>query len=363
MNTDAEQKATIHRGWRNRGVLAALAAAVLFGAGTPAAKLLVGVMSPWILAGLLYLGSGLGLLAVRLFSARPQRLVLTGRDMLWLAVAVAMGGVVGPVLLMWGLSQLAATDVSLLLNAEAVFTVVLAWVVFREHVDRRIAFAMGLIVAGALVLTWPTHLAFGALLPTLSIIGACLAWGIDNNVTRKVALADATFIAMTKGLAAGATNLLLALAAGELLPSPSSIISAAVVGFLSFGVSLVLFVTALRQLGTARTAAYFSIAPFVGALISIAFLGEPATFALMLAGSLMAAGLWLHLTEQHEHRHHHHALEHEHEHGHDEHHRHEHACSGSDAKRHAHLHRHEPLAHSHHHYPDSHHRHEHGEHQ
>jgi drug/metabolite transporter (DMT)-like permease len=263
------------------------------------------------------------------------------------------------VLLMSGLAGLPATSASLLRNAEGVFTALLAWFVFKENFDRRIALGMLAIVAGALVLSWPGDVALAAGWPTLAVLGACLAWAIDNNLTRKVSLTDASFIAMLKGLAAGAANLALALWLGAAWPSTGTVLAAALLGFLSYGASLVLFVIALRHLGTARTGAYFSVAPFFGALLAIALLGETVTPPLLIASALMALGVWLHLTEHHAHEHVHAALEHAHEHRHDEHHQHAHEGRVDPNTRHSHAHRHLPMKHSHGHFPDGHHRHEH----
>lgn len=345
----------------NHGIGVALVAAILFGAGTPLAKLLLTHVSPWLLAALLYLGSGIGLYLVRRIRRAPK-VTLGNHDGIWLAGAVMAGGVVGPVLLMLGLSAMPASGASLLLNAEGVLTALLAWFVFKENFDRRIALGMVAIVAGALVLSWPADALFAGTWPALAILGACLAWAIDNNLTRKVALTDATFIAMTKGLAAGATNLGLAIMSGASWPSTNVLIGAGLLGFASYGASLTLFVIALRDLGTARTGAYFSIAPFFGAALAIVLLGEAVTLPLLLSGGLMAIGLWLHLTERHEHGHTHEALEHTHEHCHDgsdEHHEHEHDAPVAPGTRHRHLHRHAPLYHAHPHFPDAHHRHGH----
>jgi drug/metabolite transporter (DMT)-like permease len=341
-----------------RGVPAALGAALLFGASTPLAKLLLGDVSPWLLAGLLYLGSGIGL-ALLLALQRAERARLGAGEWRWLAGAVASGGVLAPVLLMWGLSRMPASGAALLLNAEAVFTALLAWFAFRENFDRRIALGMTLIVAGAVVLSWPDEADFGAALPALSVLAACLAWGVDNNLTRRVALADARYVAMVKGLAAGVTNTALALALGAHLPAISVVAMAGLLGFAGYGVSLALFVRALRELGTARTGAYFSTAPFAGAALGLLVLKETLTWNLAVAAALMAWGVWLHLTERHAHVHAHERVEHTHEHEHDEHHRHDHAEGIAPGARHTHHHRHEELTHSHPHYPDSHHRHEH----
>ncbi|HSV81914.1 MAG TPA: EamA family transporter [Ramlibacter sp.] len=344
------------------GIVAALAAALLFGAAAPLAKLLLAQVSPWLLAALLYLGSGIGLAVLR--RLRPgDRVRLPRGDWPWLAGAILSGGVAGPVLLMLGLTDLPASQASLLLNAEGVLTALLAWCVFRENVDARVAFGMLCIVAGGLVLAWPQQgTAGGGLRPTALVLCACLAWAIDNNLTRKVALADASWVAMVKGLAAGTANLLIALSLGAQWPAPALVAAAGLLGLFSYGVSLVLFVLGLRQLGTARTGAYFSVAPFFGAALAVLLLGEPVSWQLAVAAVLMAAGVWLHLTERHEHLHAHEALAHTHEHVHgegDPHHDHVHVPAVPPGTRHSHPHVHEPLVHAHPHYPDAHHRHRH----
>ena len=347
-------------GLRQPGVMAALGAALLFGGGTPLAKWLLSSVNPWLLAGLLYLGSGGGLALYRLARHAPAG-TLPPNEWRWLVGAILAGGVVGPVLLMFGLTGMPASGASLLLNAEGVFTALLAWFVFRENFDRRIALGMIAIVAGALVLGLPGEARFSTLWPALAVVGACLAWGIDNNLTRKVSLADATWIAMIKGLAAGSVNLALAFWLGAVWPPLPALGGALLVGWLAYGVSLALFVVGLRHLGTARTGAYFSVAPFFGAVLAIPLLGEPISAPLLIAAALMALGVWLHLTEQHLHPHTHEPMEHEHEHEHehDAHHQHPHDEPIPTGAKHRHQHRHEPLTHGHAHFPDSHHRHSH----
>lgn len=339
------------------GVLAALGAAALFGAGTPLAKLLLNGVNPWLLAGLLYLGSGLGLTLYRIIRRAPKAR-LSRAEIPWFAGAVVAGGIIGPVLLMLGLSAMPASGASLLVNAEGVFTSLLAWLVFKENVDRRIALGMAAIVAGALVLSWPGEARFHGLWPALAILGACFAWGVDNNLTRRVSLTDATWIAAVKGLSAGLVNLVLAFAAGAALPAWPDIAGAMTLGFLAYGVSLALFVVGLRHLGTARTGAYFSLAPFLGTLLAV-IMGDAVTAQMLCAGALMAFGIGLHLTERHQHPHEHPPLEHDHEHRHDEHHQHGHDAAIAPGTLHRHWHRHDPLSHSHPHFPDAHHRHHH----
>jgi drug/metabolite transporter (DMT)-like permease len=342
-------------------MLYALASAALFGASTPLAKLLVGEVHPLALAGLLYLGSGIGLLAWFLLRRRGERATnLSRADLPWLAGAILAGGVVGPALLMYGLTRTDGATASLLLNLEAVLTALIAWIVFRENVDRRVFLGMVAIVAGGVVLSWDEMPRAGGLAGPLLIAGACLAWAIDNNLTRRVSGGDAVTIAGLKGLVAGAANLSIALFHGASLPGTGILASAAAVGFFGYGISLVLFVVALRNLGTARTGAYFSVAPFFGAALALLVLRESPSAAFWIAAALMALGVWLHLTERHEHEHVHEAMEHVHPHVHDEHHQHGHGFAWEGDEPHAHPHTHRRMTHSHPHYPDLHHRHDHG---
>jgi drug/metabolite transporter (DMT)-like permease len=276
----------------------------------------------------------------------------------WLALVITLGGVVGPVLLMVGLTSTDAASASLLLNVEGLATMVIAWVLFRENVDVRLLLGAAAIVAGALILSWRGE-AGGFGLGQLAIVGACIAWGVDNNLTRKLSTADPVQIALLKGLAAGAVNLALAIMMDVRLPAVLSLTMAAAVGFLGYGLSLVLFILALRHLGAARTGAYFSTAPFVGAALSLLIFAEPLTFQLIAAGALMGLGVFLHLTEVHDHEHVHEAIEHEHRHVHDTHHQHSHDANDPAGEPHVHRHRHALMAHKHPHYPDLHHRHGH----
>ncbi len=355
----------------NRNVFFALLAAALFGASTPFSKRWLGEIHPVLLAGLLYLGSGLGLALVRIVRDggwRSSR--ITRSEWPWLLGAIAFGGVLGPVLLLLGLSRLSASSASLLLNLEAVLTAALAWVVFKENTDRRVLLGMFAIVAGSAALVWPggTAMVYAVTIaPPLDWIGAalvsaaCLSWAIDNNLTRQVSASDALFIASTKGLFAGSVNTALALKLGATLPGPFTTMSAMAVGLMGYGASLVLFVLALRGLGAARTGAYFSTAPFLGAVISIAMLGEPTTPMFWVAAALMMTGVGLHLTERHTHEHTHEPLEHAHRHTHDEHHQHAHddELVLTHGVAHSHPHTHSTITHRHAHYPDIHHRHPH----
>jgi drug/metabolite transporter (DMT)-like permease len=340
------------------GVWSALAAAGLFGLSTPLAKILLANISPLMLAACLYMGSGLGLcllLLVRLVLSGAPLAVPRGRDFLWLLSATAVGGALGPYLLMRGLSMADSASTALALNLEGIFTAVLAWFVFRENFDRRIIVGMGLIVSGSMCLSLGSA-AMGASIGLLLTAAACLCWAIDNNLTRKVSGNDALLIATFKGLVAGCANLMLALESGDYLPAPADLLKSGVLGFVGYGLSLVCFVVALRHLGTARTGAYFSLAPFMGALLAV-MLGAPLTWMLVLAAILMGTGVCLHLREAHSHWHRHEPLRHSHSHRHDVHHQHAHSRLDPEGEPHTHEHTHDPLEHDHVHFPDVHHLH------
>jgi drug/metabolite transporter (DMT)-like permease len=342
--------------------MAALASALLFGVTTPVAKHLLVGTHPLLIAGLLYVGSGVGVSLLRMIQDRGWTASgLTARDWPWLAASIVIGGMIAPALLMMGLARADAAAASLLLNLEIVFTAVLAWVVFREAASRRVVLGLFVIFAGGLVLVSPAQFSSaGDPLALLAIAGAALLWALDNNLTRRISAADSRVIAASKGLVAGVTNASLAFGLGASLPSPPHVLGTLGIGFLGYGLSLMLFIVALRQLGTARTSAYFATAPFIGAAVALVLYGQPGGEAFWVAAVCMGAGVWLHVTEHHEHDHVHEPLLHAHPHSHDEHHRHQHGFDWDGTEPHTHEHRHDWLRHRHTHFPDIHHRHEHG---
>jgi len=348
--------------WRRGGASAALVAAMLFGVSTPVAKLFVADMSPWLLAGLLYLGSGLGLSLAdvgRQLLGRAGVLRVARGDVIWIAWAILLGGVCGPVLLMAGLARTPASTASLLLNLEGVFTTAIAWYVFREGFDRRIALGFVAITAGAGILGWAGGIRVEGVSGPALIAAACLAWALDNNCTRRVSHNDPLRLAAIKGLIAGSVNVAVATALGASLPSLSAMVASAILGFFGYGLSLVLFIVALGSLGAARTGAYFSTAPFAGSIVALLLLHEPVTLRFLIAFALMAIGVWLHLTEDHEHEHLHDQMVHAHWHLHDDHHAHAHDHGDPGGSPHAHAHTHPLVWHRHPHFPDTHHRHSH----
>jgi drug/metabolite transporter (DMT)-like permease len=339
----------------------ALLAAFLFGVSTPLAKILVGEIHPLLLAGLLYIGMGLSLLTVCLLSptsnAGSREAPLRRGDIPWLTVTVLAGGVIAPVLLMAGLSTTPAATASLLLNFEAATTILIAFLVFRESMSRRAWLAVAVIILAAITLSLDLSGEFGFSPGGLAVIGACIFWGIDNNTTRVISLRDPAAIGCVKGLVAGVITLGIAALLQVPLPLEPEILSALALGAVSYGLSTIFFILALRGLGAARTGAYFSAAPFIGAAASfIIFLSLP-DLQFIAALPLMVLGGWLLLSEAHAHRHYHPHIVHEHRHRHDDlHHRHYHP-EGMEAEEHSHVHEHPDMEHTHPHTPDIHHRH------
>lgn len=343
------------------GVWYAIAAALLFGASTPATKPLLGSLSPQIVAGILYLGSGMGLLVLRFFQrSRSVKTPLRKADAPWMLSSIVFGGAIGPLLLMTGLAQTPSTTTSLMLNLEGVFTALVAWIALREHAARRTVIGMVSILAGGVVLGWSGSPSFSASAGPLCIAGACLAWAIDNNLTRKISGSDPLQIASVKSISAGAANAALALFVQHAtVPKLVTVGLLSGVGFFGYGLSLVCFVLALRHIGTARTGAYFSTAPFAGAALALLFGQGTLSWQLGTTALFMGFGVWLHVTETHEHEHAHEAVEHDHVHVHEDHHDHKHEPGVDVVGPHSHPHVHRALRHSHPHFPDLHHLHQH----
>lgn len=279
-----------------RGAALVIAADFLFGLSTPAAKAIVGNVAPLLLAGLLYLGSGLGLGMMALLGHR-RGAGLKQADMPWLLTTILFGGILGPGLLMWGLARSSASAASLLLSLEGVFTALLAWIVFREPFNPRVGIGMALVCSGAIVIGVGAPRGHGDLLGSIAVAGTGLCWAIDNNCTARISKADALTLTSVKALAAGCVNCALALATGASLPVAGIVAASALVGFLGYGLSLVLYVMALREIGAARTGLYFAMSPFIGSAAGVVALGEPLTQQLIAAGLLIGTGAFLHLSE------------------------------------------------------------------
>ncbi len=342
---------------------AALIAALFFGCITPATKFLAKDLPPQSMAGLLYAFAGIGLLAILLFKKDFLKAFsrVQNKDYKWFSLATVFGGILGPAFLTYGIHYISGSTASLLLNLEAVLTSLIAWFIFKEHFEKKIVYGMILIILGCLTLSLNSTVTSGTDSPLgfLLISLACLSWGIDNNVTRNISHLDPLLIASFKGLIAGSSNLFLGYLIGERLVLNFEILQIGIVGFFGIGISLVAFIVSLGSIGTARTGAIFSTAPFIGSILSITFLGESLTLPLAVALILMAGGVWFHLSEDHYHEHSHKELAHSHEHIHDEHHQHSHSSNDPNGELHTHRHVHLPMIHKHPHFPDIHHQHEH----
>ncbi len=345
----------------------ALGAAVLFGAGIPCSKILLGHMGPVTLASLLYLGSGIGLsmlILVRCLSGKDKPRVearLNMHDLPWLAGAILSGGVMAPVILIVSLEKTPAATASLLLNFEAVATTFIAMFLFREQIGRRIWLALGLITLGSIALSWNSGGEWGVSSGAAGVILACILWGVDNNLIRNISAKDPVHIVAIKGSFAGLFSLGLAVLLHNVFPGLIMAVAALLVGFLSYGISIVFFILALRGIGAARTGALFSTAPFIGAIISIVLFREISDMMFYFALPAMAAGFFLLAGETHSHGHVHEIITHEHRHAHDDFH-HIHTDNLGEVREsgeHLHPHIHERVEHEHLHSPDIHHRHMH----
>ncbi len=344
-------------------VVQALLAAFLFGASAPLSKLLLGETSPVLLAALLYLGSGFGLLCVKLMEKKVQyeqkEARLARSDWPWLFGAILAGGVIAPIMLMISLRHAPAATASLLLNFEGVATTLIAAIVFKEAIGRRAWWAIGLITLASILLSADFTNQWGFSLSALGILAACVMWGVDNNLTRNISAKDPLVIVTVKGLAAGLVSLIIAVALGNTFPSPGVTLLALLLGSLSYGLSIFLFVHAMRGLGAGRTSALFGTAPLAGILLSFLIFREIPGIFFFIALLVIASGAYILLIEDHDHVHVHENIVHEHRHTHnDGHHVHEHVVE-SARQSHSHVHAHDILEHAHDHAPDIHHRHSH----
>jgi len=340
-----------------KGAASGLGAAFLFGLSTPVAKLLLPGSGPFMLAGLLYLGSAVGLVGLAPWRQGRREAPLRAADVPALSGVVLAGGLVAPVLLMYGLARLPGSTASLLLNLEAPFTVALAVLIFGESLSPREALGAAAVVLGGAVLGLQGENGRSDVPGILALGGACLGWAVDNNLSQRLSLRDPVAVVRVKACVAGAVNVALALAAGDRFPAGPGLAGALATGFLGYGLSILLHLRAMRELGAARQAALFATAPFAGALAAVPLLGEHPSLRELGAASAMALGVAVMLGTRHVHEHAHRALEHEHGHIHDEHHAHAHAGEIDGA--HSHVHEHLALVHDHPHTPDAHHRHDH----
>lgn len=346
----------------------ALLAAFLFGASAPLTKILLGKIEPIPLAAFLYLGSGLGLLILQGFIGvvkkhKIKEAPLRSKDIPWLLGAILFGGVIAPILLLVSLDKTPASTAALLLNFEGVATTVIAIVFFKEYAGKEIIGAVILITLASIILSWDFTNQWGFSLSALGIVCACICWGIDNNFTRNISAKNPFSIVIIKGIIAGMVSFIISVLLRYQLPKFDVIIISMIIGFFCYGSSIVLFVFALRSLGSARTSALFGTSPFIGVILSFVLLGDKLSSMFIMSLPLMVIGTILLLRERHNHVHRHEFLKHEHSHSHEDgHHNHSHEGVEVPIKgKHTHYHVHEAIEHEHPHAPDVEHRHVHGQ--
>jgi drug/metabolite transporter (DMT)-like permease len=339
-------------------------AAALFGASAPFSKLMLSNISPLQLAGVLYLGSGFSLLVIKLIKnasyTTDNSAKLEKKDFPWLAGAVVSGGILAPICLLFGLSITPAATASILLNFEAVATALIATLFFHEHLGKKVIYALILLTLASLILTFEPSGKIGISWGAILIIAACAFWGIDNNLTRNISSKDPLTIVIVKGTVAGIFSILLSVLMKNPVPSVTTVTGGLILGGLSYGISLILFILTLKEIGASRASALFASAPFIGAIISFMLFWNFPSLNFIIAVPIMLFGTFLLFSETHLHSHTHEAIEHEHSHNHvDEHHMHQHGNLSKDIV-HSHKHFHELIVHTHNHMPDIHHRHIHG---
>lgn len=347
-------------------MIQALLAALLFGASAPLSKILLGSIEPVPLASFLYIGSGTGLLLIQVLNRIVRKNInveasLTQKDVPWLIGAILFGGVIAPIILMYSLRITPASTSSMLLNFEGVATTIIAAVFFKESIGKKVWIAVLLITSASILLSWDFSNKWGLSIGALGIIFACLCWGIDNNFTRNISSKNPFSIVAIKGLAAGLFSLFLSIMLGSSIPPFKVILSAMFLGCFSYGFSIVLFVLAMRNMGSARTSAFFGTAPFIGTILSFLLYNEKPNVFFIAALPVMIIGAVLLLREEHSHRHLHEYTVHEHKHIHiDSHHYHTHEDDmAQEDISHSHIHTHEAMEHEHSHMPDIYHRHKH----
>ena len=350
-------------------VIMAVAAAFVYGAAAPVSKILLNSLPPIFLAGLLYSGAGIGMLILGLISKRKKNIEgrhkeanLEREDLIWVIGMIVLD-VIAPILLLLGLSRVSPANASLLFNFEIVTTAIVASVFFKENIGKRLLIAIGIITAASAILSFEDFTTFNFSVGSILVLGACVAWGFENNCTRNISGKSPSQIVILKGIFAGSTSLIIGLIVEKVIFLPGPILAALLTGFLGYGLSVYFYVRAQRDLGAARTSAYYAVAPFAGVFFSFLIYRTGVDFKFFLAFALMTVGAYFAVTETHKHKHLHKKIKHEHSHIHDDMHHEKHSHSENEKPNagiaHSHIHIHEAGAHIHKHNPDIHHRHEH----
>lgn len=339
----------------------AILAAALYGISSPVSKLLLVELQPTLMAALLYLGAGIGMLGINIAKSLSKKekleAKLTKKELPYIIGMVVLD-IAAPIFLMLSLTMTTAANVSLLNNFEIVATSMIALFIFKEAIGRRMWVAIALITAASILLSINDVGSFSFSFGSLFVILACVCWGLENNCTRMLSLKDPIQIVVIKGFGSGAGSLIIALIGGIAAIKMIYVGLALLLGFVAYGLSIYFYILAQRTLGAARTSAYYAVAPFVGVLISVSIFGQPMTWLFIAALVIMILGAYFAAVEQHKHLHKHEAIVHEHRHNHQDGH-HTHTHEDPSGQEHSHLHEHKQAEHAHKHTPDIHHSHPH----
>lgn len=342
-------------------IIQAILAAALFGISAPISKLLLEKIPPMLMAALLYLGAGIGMLIISLIKntkKNKQKEAKIGRKELPFTIGMIVLDIAAPMFLMIGLTMTTASNASLLNNFEIVVTSLIALFIFKEAIGKRLWIAIFFITISSIILSVADFSSFSFSIGSIFVLLACICWGLENNCTRMMSLKDPMQIVVVKGLGSGLGALIIALLNKEYTSDIGYIFIALILGFFAYGLSIFFYVTAQRELGAARTSAYYAVAPFIGVGLSLLMYNEKITWNFVIAAILMVFGTYYAAVEKHNHKHIHEIIIHEHRHNHSEGH-HNHTHEGFTSGEHSHEHTHEAVEHAHDHTPDMHHAHSH----
>lgn len=344
---------------RTTAIFMAILAAALFGISTPVSKLLLIEIPPAFMASLLYLGAGFGMLTINIVKVLSKRnqieARMTKKEIPYIFGMIILD-VAAPICLMIGLTMTTSANASLLNNFEIVATSLIALLIFKEAIGKRMWIAISLITFSSIILSVKELSSFSFSVGSIFVIMACLCWGFENNCTRMLSLKDPLQIVVVKGFGSGVGSLAIALVLKQYSINPLYISMALLLGFVAYGLSIYFYIIAQRKLGAARTSAYYAVAPFIGMLLSILIYGQQITISFITASVLMVFGACFAVVEHHTHSHIHEEVTHEHRHGHSDNH-HTHVHDDKAESEHNHVHTHERTEHIHTHTPDMHHPH------
>lgn len=339
----------------------AILAALLYGISSPVSKLLLVKLQPTLMAALLYLGAGIGMLGLNFFKVLLKKekveASMTKKELPFI-IGMILLDIAAPIFLMIGLKMTTAANASLLNNFEIVATSIIALVIFKETIGKRMWLAIGFITLSSILLSVSDISSLSFTVGSIFVLLACISWGFENNCTRMLSLKDPLQIVVVKGFGSGLGALIIALSVGRIELDWAYVLIALLLGFVAYGMSIYFYIIAQRSLGAARTSAYYAAAPFIGVLISWVILKEPITPLFTIALFVMLVGTYFAVTEEHGHMHVHVVETHEHKHNHHDGH-HDHTHDYEVAGEHSHAHTHEAVEHTHEHLPDLHHRHTH----